>query len=162
MDTRALQILEHLANEPDITQPTLAAKLGVAVGTVNWYVKRLVAKGCVKVTRLQRKRLRYLLTPLGLAEKTTLTVAYLEQSMSVYRGTRNRARELVALVRRAGYASVAIQGDGDLADVCRLTCLEEGLAVAQRPGLPLVEIDGLQLNLRLPSSSEGFSVESSS
>jgi DNA-binding Lrp family transcriptional regulator len=41
-------LLEELAQDPDTTQSTRAARLGVAVGTVNWYLKRLVAKGCIK------------------------------------------------------------------------------------------------------------------
>jgi DNA-binding MarR family transcriptional regulator len=41
-----LRILEQLETNPDLTQASLAARLGVAVGTVNWYLKRLVAKGC--------------------------------------------------------------------------------------------------------------------
>jgi DNA-binding MarR family transcriptional regulator len=150
MDTRELQILEYVASEPDITQPTLAAKLGVAVGTVNWYIKRLVAKGYVKVTRLQRKRLRYLLTPTGLAEKTSLTVAYMEQSMSLYRMTRERARELVGQVRKSGHEFVVLEGAGDLADVVRLTCLEHGVEVIDaEPGVtyPVLRIAGLKVEL---------------
>ncbi len=159
MDTRELRILEHLADEPDITQPTLAAKLGLAVGTVNWYVKRLVAKGYVKVTRLQRKRLRYLLTPAGLTEKSKLTVAYVEQSMSVYRMTRKRTQDLVRRAQQAGCAAVVVDGSGDLADVVRLTCMEQGVAVvdpAHGVGAPVLRISGLRVELlaeHLPADS---------
>ena len=68
-----LHILENIEKNPEITQADLAAQLGVAVGSVNWYLKRLVKKGYVKVTRMERRRLRYLITPQGIAEKTRLT-----------------------------------------------------------------------------------------
>ena len=45
----------------------MADQLGVAVGTVNWHIKRLVEKGYVKVKRAQRKKLRYIITPSGIA-----------------------------------------------------------------------------------------------
>ena len=48
---RDLQLLEHIEIDPDISQASLAANLGVAIGTVNWHLKRLVAKGYVKVRR---------------------------------------------------------------------------------------------------------------
>jgi len=47
-----------------ITQADLAARLGVAVGSVNWYLKRLINKGHIKVRQMKRRRLRYLITPL--------------------------------------------------------------------------------------------------
>ncbi len=43
-----LQILNHIGENPDTTQADLAAQLGVAVGSVNWYVKRLINKGHIK------------------------------------------------------------------------------------------------------------------
>ena len=65
-----LQILEAIERNPDTTQADLAAQLGVAVGSVNWYVKRLITKGFVKVTYLQRRKLHYFLTPSGLAKSS--------------------------------------------------------------------------------------------
>ena len=69
-----LGLLEEIAQDADTTQSTLAARLGVAVGTVNWYLKRLVAKGYVKVKRAERRKLRYILTPEGIALRAQLTL----------------------------------------------------------------------------------------
>ena len=55
------QILNHIAENPDTTQSDLATQLDVAVGSVNWYIKRLVTKGYIKVKQMERRRLRYLL-----------------------------------------------------------------------------------------------------
>ena len=45
---REMVILEHIEKDPDATQASLADQLGVAVGTVNWHVKRLIEKGYVQ------------------------------------------------------------------------------------------------------------------
>ena len=37
---------------------------------IEWYVKRLITKGYVKVTHLQRRKLHYFLTPSGLAKSS--------------------------------------------------------------------------------------------
>jgi DNA-binding MarR family transcriptional regulator len=153
---RDLQILEHLERDPDTTQADLAIRLGVAVGSVNWYLKRLINKGYVKVRQMQRRRLRYLITPQGLAEKARLTQAYMQASLRLYRETRARAQHLLAQVAQAGYDSVHVEGDGDMADICRLTCLEQKLSVAQEEDgscVPTLEVEGTQLSLRWPETS---------
>ena len=48
------QLLDAIANNPTVTQARLAAQLGVAVGSINWYIKRMITKGYVKATRMQR------------------------------------------------------------------------------------------------------------
>lgn len=147
------RILDQIEKNPDATQADLAAQLGVAIGTVNWYVKRLIAKGFVKVTHLQRRRLRYLITPTGISEKAKLAYQYVQVSMNLYRTTREHVRRLLEQARQAGYDIMRVDGDGDLADVCRLTCLEHGIAVESsgaEGSLPCIEISGTSISLRLP------------
>ena len=83
--SRALELLEHIESNPDISQAALANELGVAVGTINWHIKRLVSKGYIKVKRAQRKKLRYILTPEGIALRASLTVDYIRTSFDLYR-----------------------------------------------------------------------------
>jgi DNA-binding MarR family transcriptional regulator len=149
----ALGLLEEIGRDPDTTQATLASRLGVAVGTVNWHLKRLIAKGYVKVKRAERRKLRYILTPEGLALRGRLTVAYVERSMALYRQAREDARHALALAREKGYRSVSVDGDGDIADVARLTCLEQGMPIEadgrdQRGAV--LEVRGQKIALREP------------
>ena len=150
---RDLGLLEEIESDPDTTQATLAGRLGVAVGTVNWHLKRLIAKGYVKVKRAERRKLRYIITPEGLALRARLTVAYIENSMTLYREARRKARRALARAREKGYQAVHIEGDGDIADVCRLTCFEQGLPVtdaAHAAGVAVLEIRGWQIRLKEP------------
>ncbi len=149
-DGHALRILEQVEAEPEVTQAALAARLGVAVGSVNWYVKRLVAKGFVKVTHLQRRRLRYLITPQGIAEKTRLTLSYMDVSLRLYRSLRQQTRVALEQARALGYEAVCVNGSDDAGDIVRLTCLELGMPVmpmGSSPRLPVLtpRIDGLSV-----------------
>jgi len=128
-ETRELNLLSEIEQDPDATQIGLAAKLGVAVGTVNWHLKRMVAKGYVKVKRAERRKLRYIITPSGLALRARLTVDYIETSMRLYRQLRKNARREVERARQRGHQALRVRGSGDVADVCRLTCLEMGMRV---------------------------------
>ena len=123
-DTRELYLLEEIERDPDVTQASLAAQLGVAVGTVNWLLKRFIDKGYVKVKRLQRRKLRYIITPEGLAFRARLTLNYIDTSLRLYRRVREQVRKCLKEVKQAGYSQIEIRGNGDLADICKLTCLE--------------------------------------
>jgi predicted transcriptional regulator len=151
-ETRELIILEQIEKNPDVNQSTLAAQLGVAVGTVNWHIKRFIEKGYVKAKRAQRKKLRYIITPEGLAMRARLTVDYVDNSMRLYRRTRQRVISALVEVRKAGYESVRIVGDGDLAEVIRLTCLEQGIKICDDPDLPKLEIYGWNVRLEKEES----------
>jgi len=72
-ELRELELLEALVEDPEVRQVDLATRLGVAVGTVNWLLKRLASKGFLKVRRIGRWKWRYLLTPRGMSEKARLT-----------------------------------------------------------------------------------------
>ena len=150
---RDLDLLNHISNDPDATQANLAAQLGVAVGTVNWHLKRLVAKGYVKVRRAQRHKLRYIITPEGIALRARLTFLYIQNSFSLYRQTRTRVLELLVQARQMGFESVQLDGEGDVAEVCRLTCLEQGFEIVRDGNAPTLQVTGLQVHL---SFIEGF------
>ena len=151
-----LQILNHIEENPDTTQADLATQLGVAVGSVNWYIKRLINKGHIKVTQMERRRLRYLLTPKGVAEKARLTKEFMQMSLYWYRVTRETSKKFLDEIKRAGYNTVCIQGDGDLAEIVYLTCLEAHVKVKEEinRAYPVFRIEGLKTVLDWPGVEE--------
>lgn len=150
-----LQILSHIEQNPDTTQADLATQLGVAVGSVNWYVKRLINKGYVKVTQMERRRLRYLLTPKGITEKSRLTKEFMQASLQWYRLTREDSKKYLQQVKEAGFDTVCIQADGDLAEIIYLTCLEAQIKVNKEidPTYPVFRIEGLRTVLDWPNQA---------
>ncbi len=173
---REIHLLDQIESDPNVTQASLAVQLGVAVGTVNWHLKRLIAKGYVKIKRAERRKLRYIITPEGIALRARLTIDYIEQSMLLYRRMRTRIRELLIEVKQAGYDQVLIDVDveknvADIADICRLTCLEQGIQLIARDGagalspatgqplpdplakIPRLEIRGMKVQLHFDDPS---------
>jgi DNA-binding MarR family transcriptional regulator len=144
---RELDILEHIEQDPDATQASLAQQLGVAIGTVNWHLKRLVEKGYVKVRRAERRKLRYIITPEGLALRARLTVDYIQTSFELYRMVRQRMQDALVEVSAAGFNRIRLVGSGDVADICRLTCLEQGVEISVSDDAPLLEIHGLKIHI---------------
>ncbi len=142
---RDLIILERIEQDPDATQASLAAHLGVAVGTINWHIKRLIEKGYVKARRAERRKLRYIITPEGLALRARLTVDYIQSSFHLYRLVRQRMIAALDEVEQAGINQVRLSGEGDVAEVCRLTCLERGVMLTNNAQAPLLNIQGMKI-----------------
>jgi DNA-binding MarR family transcriptional regulator len=152
--TRELALLESIEDDPDVTQANLASHLGVAVGTINWHIKRLIEKGYVKIKRAERKKLRYIITPEGIALRARLTVDFVEQQFNLYRSTRQKVKEQLALVQQAGFHAIRLVGEGDVADVCKLTCIEQGIELTEDGNAPVLEVDGFKVILHMEAEYE--------
>ena len=150
---RDLIILEHIEQDPDTTQAALASRLEVAVGTVNWHLKRLVEKGYIKVSRLERKKLKYIITPEGIALRARLTVDYIQNSFNLYRVVRERAINAIEELKTRGYHQVRVDGSGEVAEICRLTCLEHEISIVEDGTAPILRLSGLKVILESQEQS---------
>ena len=129
---RELEILTAIEEGTPLTQRALAQRLGVALGLTNLYVKRLVGKGFIKIREFStkpsaRKRLRYMLTPKGVAEKARLTYEYMGHSLQLYRRTRDNLRGAMGQLAQNGMKRIALCGTGEAAELAYLTLKEFGL-----------------------------------
>ncbi len=142
---RDLVILEQIEQDPDTTQAAMASTLEVAVGTINWHIKRLIEKGYVKVSRVERRKLKYIITAEGIALRTRLTIDYIQNSFNLYRLIRQRMLASLAEVKSAGYDTIQLDASGDLAEICRLTCLEQGVRIQTDGAAPVLRVKGLKI-----------------
>jgi DNA-binding MarR family transcriptional regulator len=126
-DRRNLQALEAISEDAHITQRTLAGKLGMALGLTNIYLRRLVRKGYVKCVNVQSNRLRYLLTPTGIAEKTRLTYEFMDYSLFLYGQVRQHLRMVLQSAMRENRKRIAMYGTGEAAELAYLSIAELGL-----------------------------------
>lgn len=92
-DRYSLRILDVVAADRAVTQRSLARDLGVALGLTNLLIKRLVRKGWMRVTHISPNRVRYLITPAGIVEKSRMSRDYLEASVQFYREARDRVKQ---------------------------------------------------------------------
>jgi DNA-binding MarR family transcriptional regulator len=146
---RDLVILEHIEQEPNTTQAAMAVHLDVAIGTINWHLKRLIEKGFIKVSRVERRKLKYIITPEGIALRARLAIDYIQNSFNLYRLVRERVITALSDLRSANLHVVQIEGSGDVAEICRLTCLENDVEISQNSGAPVLRIVGLKVFLEL-------------
>lgn len=125
-----LGVLTAAEAQEGMSQRTLAAELGVALGLVNAYVKRCARKGLLKVSQVPARRYRYYLTPAGFAEKAKLTGEYLAISLSFFRRAKAAYSDVFVAAEERRWKSVVLLGAGDLADIATICALERGIKVA--------------------------------
>src|SRR5262249_17065952 len=112
-----LGLLESVERDGAQSQRKLASDLGIALGLVNAYLKRLVRTGLFKIGQAPGGRYVYYLTPHGFAEKSRLTVEYLSSSFSFFRQAREDCSLVLQAARARGWNRIALMGVSDLAEI---------------------------------------------
>lgn len=123
-DHRTLQLLEEIEKNHMPSQRDLARTLQVSLGLVNAFLKRLVNKGYLKITTIPKNRVKYIVTPHGMAEKTRLTLQFMQYSFGFYKQSRLRVRELLKRYEKEGVAKIVLYGANDLSEIVYISLKE--------------------------------------
>ena len=82
------QTLRELNKNPNLSQRTLAEKMGFSLGKLNYCLKALKQKGLIKLANFKKKKNKmsyvYILTPKGISEKTKLTLMFMRKKLREY------------------------------------------------------------------------------
>lgn len=140
-DHHTLRLLSQIEAGLPVTQRSLSRDLGIALGLTNLLVRRVAKKGWVKVVNIRPNRVRYLITPAGIIEKTRITREYLDNTVKLYTETRERIRASLQ----------AISDDWSTADVAAAAGQAEKSVVFYGAGevaeIGYVSLQGTDLNL---------------
>jgi EPS-associated MarR family transcriptional regulator len=83
------EVLRRIHRKPESSQRELAEELGFSLGKLNYCLKSLQKKGLVKLQNFQKQSnkinyLRYVITPIGISERTKLTINFMKRKMKEY------------------------------------------------------------------------------
>jgi DNA-binding MarR family transcriptional regulator len=128
------RILEELAEEGQLSQRVLAARLGIALGRVNQLLRMLVDKGWIRSARGPGRRTRYLVTPDGALARARISREHLGRALVSYGDVRACVRDRLTTCGAGTEAStppaVVLYGTGAAAQIA--------FACAAELGVPLV------------------------
>ncbi len=118
-DHHTLRLLSRIETEQVVTQRSLSKDLGIALGLTNLLIRRVAMKGWVKIVNIRPNRVRYLITPAGIIEKSRITRDYLDNTVRLYTETRERIRASLQVIShewsdadRAGLLLARVDGLG--------------------------------------------------
>ena len=124
-DIQSLKLMEEISRDDGFTtQRELAKRLGVSVGLVNLFIKRVVRKGYFKINSIPGRRVRYLLTAKGFAEKSRLTMSYLRYSLSYFREIRLKLKDFSDKLKANEVRRVVLVGTGEIVELLSLSLQE--------------------------------------
>jgi EPS-associated MarR family transcriptional regulator len=96
------RLLKVLSQDSNLSQRDMAKRMGISLGKVNYCISELAKKGLIKVNRFKSAKNKipytYMLTPIGLEEKATLTVTFLKRKLSEYEEIKRQIKELAGEV----------------------------------------------------------------
>lgn len=130
-----LTLLQSIEERRDVTQRSLAKRLGLALGLTNNYLKFCIRNGLIKVEKIPANRYYYYLTPKGIAKKGKLMGVCLRHSMKLFRETHHECIRMFEHFAVNKFHEVAIIGDNELSDVAYLVSksYEVSLTVLNAP-----------------------------
>lgn len=107
-DTR-FRVLCLLATNPEISQRELADAVGISTGSAHYLLKALIKRGLVKLGNFtasaDKRRYAYILTPKGIAEKSTITGRFLARKLEEYEALQREISELEIELNGGGSSS---------------------------------------------------------
>ena len=127
-DAHTREILAEIERGKGVTQRSLSKRLGIALGLTNSLIRRLVNKGYVKIVNVRPNRVKYLITPAGIAEKARATRSYLARTVNLYLETRQHIHDGLIAATGTGNGNrpvrVVFYGAGEIAEIAFM-CLQE-------------------------------------
>lgn len=119
-DIHILRLMGEIEENGGSSQRELARRLNLSLGLINTFLKRLVRKGYFKVKTMPGNRVKYFLTPEGVARKTRLTVEYLRYSARFYRDIKKVLMDKFRELEEAKVGSLIFFGVGEVAEIAYL------------------------------------------
>jgi len=110
------EIINVIADGYRTNQRALSDKVGLSLGMTNLLLRRLVVKGYIRARQLNRKKIEYLLTPRGIAQKTQRGFHYVLKTIESFHIIREEIRSIMKSQSNEETRQVTVIGEGNFAD----------------------------------------------
>jgi DNA-binding MarR family transcriptional regulator len=115
LDEREFELINIIGQKLGSNQRDLSRHLELSLGQTNMLIRRLVSKGYIRITQLDQRKVKYLLTPKGIAEKMQKSIKYTMHTINSIGLIRERVEVIVRALYAAGQRKFLIIGKSDLA-----------------------------------------------
>jgi len=118
---KEFKVMEEVSRDKNLTQRKISQRLGLSLGMTNLIIRKLANKGYIKIKGLNRRKVQYILTPQGFAEKTKKSYRYLLRIIDSLKTMKKKIQRLILMEYEKGETHFIILGDGELADIVELS-----------------------------------------
>ena len=127
LNEREFELVNIVGAELAVNQRDLSRQLNVSLGMTNMLLRRLIAKGYIRIQQLNQRKVQYLLTPKGFAEKMRKSVKYTLKTINSISLIKNRLRDIILKLYGQGTREFGILGVSDFALLIGMVVQELGL-----------------------------------
>lgn len=111
---KEVEILEEVGRNGSISQRALAKSVGLSLGLVNIIIRKLIQEGYIRINHLNKKRVEYLLTPLGHLESEKINSQQTNDTIKKFKRIEIQLTEMLKELHGLGYRYFSINGMGEL------------------------------------------------
>ncbi len=112
---REFELVNIVGAELAANQRDLSRHMDLSLGALNMLLRRLVSKGYIRIEQLNKRKVRYILTPKGFSEKMRKSVKYTLKTLHSISLIKQRLRNIVQKLHAQGARNFLILGSSDLA-----------------------------------------------
>jgi len=119
---KEIEILNIIGDDCHISQRKISNNLGLSLGLVNLFLKKLARKGLLKIKKTgNKKSLQYILTPKGFNERLNFNLYFLKKNLKYYSSAKKLLLDKLAnLADGAPAQNIFIFGIDDWAEIIYL------------------------------------------
>jgi len=125
LNEREFELINIIGAELGANQRDLSKKLDISLGMTNLLVRRLAAKGYIRIRQLNKKKTEYILTPKGFTEKYHKSVHYTLKTIRSIGLIREQLDIIIQRLYEQGERIFYIFGNSDLAELVEMSLRQQ-------------------------------------
>lgn len=114
-------ILELLSNTSNITQRDIKKYVGGSLSMINKHLAEYEENGYIERKYTSKKKVDYILTPLGIEKMRVYNIRYLSETQQLYNKAKIEINKFINLIISKGHNKVILYGAGDVAEIIMQT-----------------------------------------
>ncbi len=124
LDEREFELINIVGAEIGANQRRLSRLMDLSLGMTNMLIRRLIAKGFIRIEQLNKRKVQYLLTPQGFAEKMRKSVNYTLKTINSIGLIKTRVQAVLLELHKEGTRDFFIVGKSDLSLLIEMVAKE--------------------------------------
>ena len=127
LNEREFELVNIVGGQLAVNQRDLSRQMNLSLGMTNMLLRRLVAKGHIRIKQLNQRKVQYILTPKGFTEKMRKSVRYTLKTINSISLIKNKLRNILLPFYDQGVREFGICGVSDFALLIEMVIKEAGL-----------------------------------
>ncbi len=124
LDEREFELINIVGAEIGANQRRLSRLMDLSLGMTNMLIRRLISKGLIRIEQLNKRKVQYLLTPQGFAEKMRKSVNYTLKTINSIGLIKARVQAILLDLHKDGTRDFFIVGKSDLSILIEMVAKE--------------------------------------